>query len=420
MDNTNKTYEWDFDLFEKSWSLRGRPCPDCVNESNWRAWIQYLSRLISKHLCTETMQTAEFQKELEAVRRDEEERLERQKRLDEVAEIRRRRSCMERPKIDYVPKGLYIDLEEAYAKYFQQVVTFFPDDKDDFMYMLRLLERWEKKSIPAVLAKGRPDAAYAIAMGLCEHLPLLIYRDDIRDYLNEYKLRIGKLIHASFAALVDSVAAWNNEEKREEVFTYIFTHLSRFDDFKRVQNNIQKLAPSKKFTGEPVKIEREMNDEEERAAREAERRRREKERQMLEAEKEAKSLIPLNKDYEQRIFNRRNVDWDCYSIWQLMLKENKNIEKLLAVGEYQAAALMFLQLTKSMCRHFVIDRHWEYFDDMYSPEYAIRDMVEAFELLAKEGKLPEDVNVYLHEAWKEIEGMESCTDYGVPRGALPF
>ena len=286
--------------------------------------------------------------------------------------------------------------------------------------MLRLLERWEKKSIPAVLAKGRPDAAYAIAMGLCEHLWLLIKREDIRGYLNDYKLRIGKLIYASFAALVDSVAAWNNEEKREEVFTYIFTHLSRFDGFKRVQNNIQMVAPSKKFTGEPLKIEREMNDEEERAAREAERRRREKERQMLEAEKEAKSLIPQNKDYEQRIFNRRNVDWDCYSIWQLMLEENKNIETLLAVGEYQTAALMFLQLTKSMCRHFVMDRHWEYFDDMYSPEYAIRDLTEEFEKLAKEGKLPEDVNVYLHEAWKEIEGMESCTDYGVPRGTLPF
>lgn len=415
-----KTYEWNFDLFEKTWSLRGRPCLDCVNESNWRAWRQYLSRLISKHLCADTMQTKEFQEELEAVRKNEEERLAHQKKLNEAAEVRRRRSCMERPKIDYVPKGLYIDLEEAYSKYFQQVVTFFPDDKDDFMYMLRLLERWEKKSIPAVLAKGRPDAAYAIAMGLCEHLPLLIYRDDIRDYLNEYKLRIGKLIYASFAALVDSVAVWNNEEKREEVFTYIFTHLSRLDDFKRVQNNIQMLAPSKKITGEPVKIEREMNDEEERVAREAERRRREKERQMLEAEKEAKSLIPLNKDYEQKIFNRKNVDWDCYSIWQLMLEENKNIEKLLAVGEYQAAALMFLQLTKSMCRHFVIDRHWEYFDDMYSPEYAIRDLTEEFEKLAKEGKLPEDVNAYLHEAWKEIEGMESCTDYGVPRGALPF
>ena len=395
-----------------------------INPNDGEVWAKYLKEKIEGLINEDVSQLQEF-KELrkEIMQRRAEEKAQRQRyeeREERRKETEKRRKCMERPKIDYVPKGLYIDLEEAYAKYFQQVVTFFPDDKDDFMYMLRLLERWEKKSIPAVLAKGRPDAAYAIAMGLCEHLPLLIAREDIQEYLNEYKPRIGKLVYASFAALVDSVKAWNNEEKREEVFTYIFTHLSRFDDFKRVQNNIQMLAPSKKFTGEPVKIEREMNDEEERAAREAERRRREKERQILEAEKEAKSLIPLNKDYEQKIFNRRNVDWDCYSIWQLMLEENKNIEKLLAKGEYQAAALMFLQLTKSMCRHFVIDRHWEYFDDMYSPEYAIRDLTEVFEQLAKEGKLPEDVNAYLHEAWKEIEGMESCTDYGMPRGFLPF
>ena len=418
--DTNKIYGWEFDLFEKDLVFRGMQCPECVNESNWRAWRQYLSKQISKLLSADTMQTLEFQEELETVCRDEEERLERRKRLDEVAEIRRRRSCMERPKIDYIPKGLHTDLEAAYAKYFQQVVTFIPKDKDDFMYMLRLLERWEKKSVPAVLKKGRPDAAYAIAMGLCEHLPLLIMRDDIEEYLKEYKLRIGKLIYASFAALVDSVTAWNNEEKREYVFDYIFTHLSRFDDFKRVQNNIQMLAPSKKFIGELVKIKREMSEEEERAAREAERKRQAKERQMLEAEKEAKSLIPLNKDYEQRIFNHRNVGWNCHTIWQLMLDENKKIEKLLAAGDYQTAALMFLQMTKSMCRHFVMDRHWEYFDDMYSPEYAVSDMIELFKKLAKEGELQKEVNVYLHEAWKEIEEMESCTDYGIPRRELPF
>ena len=81
---------------------------------------------------------------------------------------------------------------------------------------------------------------------------------------------------------------------------------------------------------------------------------------------------------------------------------------------------MFLQMTKSMCRHFVMDRHWEYFDDMYSPEYAVNDMIEAFEKLAKEGKLPEEVNTYLLEAWKEIEAMESCMGYGVPRRGLQF
>ena len=415
-----KLYDWEFGLFERAWGRRGVACPDCVNESNHKVWRRFLDRAVRKLLCTETMETEEFRELLEEVREEEAQRLVWEKRAEKMAEARRRRSCMARPKIDYIPKGLTVDLEEAYAEYFKQEVEFRPENKEDFLYMLRLLERWEKKSIPAVLAKGRPDAAYAIAMGLCEHLALLIEREDMEVYLEAYKQRVGKLIFASFAALVDSVAAWNNEEKREEVFTYIFTHLSRFDGFKRVQNNIQMLAPSKKFTGEPLKIEREMNDEEERAAREAERRRREKERQKLEAEKEAKSLIPLNKDYEQRIFNRRYVDWDCYSIWQLILEENKNIETLLAAGEYQTGALRFLQLTKSMCKHFVMDRHWEYFDDMYSPEYAIEDLIEAFEKLAKEGRLPEEVNRYIHEAWKEIEGMESCTDYGVPRGALPF
>lgn len=371
-------------------------------------------------MCAETMQAAEFQEELEKIRRDREERIAHQKRLDEAAEVRRRRSCMARPKIDYIPKGLTVDLEEAYAEYFKQEVEFRPENKEDFLYMLRLLERWEKKSVPAVLAKGRPDAAYAIAMGLCEHLALLIYREDIRDYLNDYKLRIGKLIYASFAALAESVRAWNHEEKRKVVAVYIGRSMERFDGYGRMRNRLSALIPMEPLKGDPVAVVREMSVAEERAAREAEQRRLTAERQRHEAEKEARSLIPLNREYEEKVFNSRNVDWDCYSIWQLMLEENKNIETLLAAGEYQTGALRFLQLTKSMCRHFVMDRHWECFDDMYSPEYAIEDLVETFEKLAKEGRLPEEVKRYIHEAWKEIEETECCTDYGMPRGTLPF
>lgn len=415
-----KRYSIVFYLSENTWSMSGIPCPDCVDESNYQAWSRYLSKQIDKLLCAETMQTAEFQEELEKVRRDKEERIAHQKRLDEAAEVRRRRSCMARPKIDYIPKGLTVDLEEAYAEYFKQEVEFRPENKEDFLYMLRLLERWEKKSIPAVLAKGRPDAAYAIAMGLCEHLPLLIYREDIRDYLNDYKLRIGKLIYASFAALVDSVAAWNNEEKRKVVVAYIGRGMERFDGYGRMRDRLSALIPMEPLKGDPVAVVREMSVAEERAAREAEQRRLAVERQRREAEKEARSLIPLNREYEEKVFNSRNVDWDCHVIWQLMLKENRKIERLLAAGEYQTGALRFLQLTKSMCRHFVMDRHWEYFDDMYSPEYAIEDLIETFGKLAKEGRLPEEVNRYIHEAWKEIEETECCADYGVPRESLPF
>lgn len=415
-----KRYSIIFYLSENTWSMSGIPCPDCVDESNYQAWSRYLSKQIDKLLCAETMQTVEFQEELEEVRRDKEERIAHQKRLDEAAEVRRRRSCMARPKIDYIPKGVTVDLEEAYAGYFKQEVEFRPENKEDFLYMLRLLERWEKKSIPAVLAKGRPDAAYAIAMGLCEHLPLLIYREDIRDYLNDYKLRIGKLIYASFAALVESVRAWNNEEKRKVVVAYIGRGMERFDGYGRMRDRLSALIPMEPLKGDPVAVVREMSVAEERAAREAEQRRLAVERQRREAEKEARSLIPLNREYEEKVFNSRNVDWDCHVIWQLMLKENRKIERLLAAGEYQTGALRFLQLTKSMCRHFVMDRHWEYFDDMYSPEYAIEDLVEAFEKLVKEGRLPEEVNRYIHEAWKEIEETECCRDYGVPRGTLPF
>lgn len=415
-----KRYSIIFYLSENTWSMSGIPCPDCVDESNYQAWSRYLSKQIDKLLCAETMQTAEFQEELEKVRRDKEERIAHQKRLDEAAEVRRRRNCMARPKIDYIPKGLTVDLEEAYAEYFRQEVEFRPENKEDFLYMLRLLERWEKKSIPAVLAKGRPDAAYAIAMGLCEHLWLLIKREDIEEYLGAYKQRIGKLVYAGFAALVESVRAWNNEEKRKVVVAYIGRGMERFDGYGRMRDRLSALIPMEPLKGDPVAVVREMSVAEERAAREAEQRRLAVERQRREAEKEARSLIPLNREYEEKVFNSRNVDWDCHVIWQLMLKENRKIERLLAAGEYQTGALRFLQLTKSMCRHFVMDRHWEYFDDMYSPEYAIEDLIETFGKLAKEGRLPEEVNRYIHEAWKEIEETECCADYGVPRESLPF
>lgn len=415
-----KRYSIVFYLSENTWSMSGIPCPDCVDESNYQAWSQYLSKQIDKLLCAETMQTAEFQEELEKIRRDREERIAHQKRLDEAAEVRRRRSCMAHPKIDYIPKGLTVDLEEAYAEYFKQEVEFRPENKEDFLYMLRLLERWEKKSIPAVLAKGRPDAAYAIAMGLCEHLWLLIKREDIEEYLGAYKQRIGKLVYAGFAALVESVRAWNNEEKRKVVVAYIGRGMERFDGYGRMRDRLSALIPMEPLKGDPVAVVREMSVAEERAAREAEQRRLAVERQRREAEKEARSLIPLNREYEEKVFNSRNVDWDCHVIWQLMLKENRKIERLLAAGEYQTGALRFLQLTKSMCRHFVMDRHWEYFDDMYSPEYAIEDLIETFGKLAKEGRLPEEVNRYIHEAWKEIEETECCADYGVPRESLPF
>ena len=48
---------------------------------------------------------------------------------------------MERPRINYIPKGLSVDYEEEYSKYLMQEVSFEPRDNDNFMALLRLLER---------------------------------------------------------------------------------------------------------------------------------------------------------------------------------------------------------------------------------------------------------------------------------------
>lgn len=83
----------------------------------------YISKLIEKHMCTETMETEEFQEILSAFQKEEEQRIALEEKSQEAAEVRKRRKCMELPKIDFVLKGLYVDLEEVYSKYFQQVVT---------------------------------------------------------------------------------------------------------------------------------------------------------------------------------------------------------------------------------------------------------------------------------------------------------
>lgn len=153
-----------------------------------------------------------------------------------------------------------------------------------------------------------------------------------------------------------------------------------------------------------------MSSEEEYAVYLEECRRKGEERRRVEAEKEAKSLIPINADYE-RIFDPRNIDMDCDFIANLMQTESLNIKRLVKGRKYQEAALRFLQMTKSMCRHFIEDRHWEYFDDMYSPEYVINDLIKLFNGLAKQGELPASVMGFLHEAWKEIEDTECCKGY---------
>ena len=129
----------------------------------------------------ETMLKPEFQKILEPVKEDKRRREEYDRREKELrikhAEERRRRSSMERAKITYIPKGLTVRL-------LKQEVEFTPTCQEDFLHQRRLIERWYKKSVPLLIAMGRPDAAYGVSMAPCKAIPQFVFREDLKTMLD--------------------------------------------------------------------------------------------------------------------------------------------------------------------------------------------------------------------------------------------
>ena len=376
-------------------------------------WAEYLTKKIGELLTSDAVDTPEFKAAVEKVRKDRERTLKFELRREKEREDYYRRKAMARPKIAFIPKGLTVDYEKEYAVFFDQEVTYSPIDADDFLYQFRLLNRWQEKSVPQIIEMGRSDAAYAIAIELCRHIPLFLNRDDIQEYLQEFKDRIKKMIIGAFSGLVAAVKAWNHEEKRLYVNNFIFEQSKQYSDFKGLQKKLIQMMISDSFMGEPVQVTREMSDEEAYQALQEQRRREFEERVRKAEEREAQSLIPLNQEYEAEIFNRKFVTWELTVIDVRVDIEAKHIRVLADSGEYMKAVTCFLQLSKSMCKHFIEDEHYNYFDDLYAPEYTIQSLVDYFSHLISQGRLPKNIKDYLHKGWAEIQTYEACTDYGL-------
>lgn len=62
-----------------------------------------------------------------------------------------------------------------------------------------------------------------------------------------------------------------------------------------------------------------------------------------------------------------------------------------------------------MCKHFVKDEHYNYFDDMYDPEYTIQFLFEDIKSLLSQGLLPKDVRVYLLNSGQRSKPMRPAT-----------
>lgn len=415
----SKIYRWKFSIEEiSSPSIESSNCPKGLTSDNREIWLRYICKRIDELMTDTTMQEPAFREIEEMVNLrqqqqmlyDKQQERQRQKR----AERRERRRSMESPKITFIPDGLTICYEEEYGRFLKQEVEFMPTCLEDYQYQLRLIERWYTKSVPQLIAMGRPDAAFGVSMALCKVLPQYVFRADINEVFNKKKPRLCRLLVGAFEGLVQSVKAWNNEAERKRVCDFLLTEANRYQDWNGVAQTILAMIPSEAFVGEPLKIARAMNEAELLQAR----LQKQEEARRIEDEKESRSLIPLNPEYETNIFSSRNIDTDCDLIADLMWRENEYIQQLMVAGHYQEAALRFLQMTKSMCRHFIEDRHYEYYDDVYSPESVTSYQIEKFIALDKAGKLPAETKTFLSLAWQEIKDTECYQQYGIPEDGL--
>ena len=122
-------------------------------------------------------------------------------------------------------------------------------------------------------------------------------------------------------------------------------------------------------------------------------------------------LFPVNQAIES-IFSPKNIDKDCRSISRLMLPVENAIEQYLSDGDFAGAVEMFLQLLDSMCYHFVADEHWNYFDDLYSPEY---DADRCWKQIRGHlDKFPQALFDELEEGLIDLSGTEAFQDYCCP------
>lgn len=124
-------------------------------------------------------------------------------------------------------------------------------------------------------------------------------------------------------------------------------------------------------------------------------------------------LTPLKTEIES-IFSKRNIDEDCDTIASLLSPYRKAIRESLNQGNYGEAVTILLEILESLTYHFVEDEHYNYFDDMYSPDYVCQDMMEAVIDAIKSGNFPAAELQRLKDELEMLKHTEACENYGVP------
>lgn len=124
--------------------------------------------------------------------------------------------------------------------------------------------------------------------------------------------------------------------------------------------------------------------------------------------------LNLLKSEIEAIFSKSNIDEDCDTIASLLSHYRKAVRESLKQSNYTDAVTILIEVFGSLTYHFVEDEHYNYFDDMYSPDYVCEEMMKAVISAIKSGKLPEEELKRLKEGLKKLKLTEAYKDYGAP------
>ena len=116
----------------------------------------------------------------------------------------------------------------------------------------------------------------------------------------------------------------------------------------------------------------------------------------------------------EAVFSKRNIDEDCDTIARLLSPYREVVRESLIQGNYAEAVTILLEVLESLTHHFVQDEHYNYFDDMYNPDYVCQDMMEAVIDAIKGGKFPDEELQQLKDGLEKLKHTEAYENYGVP------
>ena len=108
---------------------------------------------------------------------------------------------------------------------------------------------------------------------------------------------------------------------------------------------------------------------------------------------------PLKAEIEA-VFSKHNIDEDCDTIARLLSPYRKTVEESLSQGNYAEAVTVLLEVLESLTYHFVEDEHYDYFDNIYSPDYVCQDMMEAIINVIKSGNFTDGELQQLKKEWR--------------------